>query len=272
MVQLFALSPLIILISMLVFALIFIIAIVVIVIKVSSTVNKSIHQIKKVDQVVKDISQVAYGTSDIVEGFKRSQFEQSMTEKSLSNGESVYLPRIIKDFSNFNIDEMKERAKNVLTSYLFSIDQMDDTKLSEGNEELIQKLKMHIYSLEDKKYEEHFDRIKVHRCVLKDYAKKDGRCVATFQLSVQYYHYIESLGKILNGRKDMLTQARYEVSLIYIQDRNIVKKSSDLALGANCPNCGAPISDSSNEVCPFCGSHLELINIYAWTFSDVKEV
>ena len=51
----------------------------------------------------------------------------------------------------------------------------------------------------------------------------------------------------------------------------MVDKHSDMALSSVCPHCGAPIKGLGAKSCPYCGSAVEVINIYAWSFSDVSE-
>lgn len=248
------------------------ITVIVIFVKIIKKFRTASRKVKQVTNTVKEVSQAVYGTDDIVEGVKRQQFEQSLTPRSISNMSSVYLPKIQKDFPEFHYDEMRERAKNVLTSYLFSIDEGDPSKLSEGNDELKNALVMHLQLLRDRNYEEHFERMKIHKCELSDYVKKDGRCTVTFQASIQYYHYIMQGDTIKTGRKDQLKQSKYAMELIYIQDRDLIKESGDHALGLTCPNCAAPISNLGAKHCIYCGSPVIEFNIHAWSFASVKEL
>lgn len=43
------------------------------------------------------------------------------------------------------------------------------------------------------------------------------------------------------------------------------------SLTSNCPNCGAPISDSSLKACPFCNSLLVNPLGGEWKFADIEE-
>ena len=112
----------------------------------------------------------------------------------------------------------------------------------------------------------------MHRTEINNYRKAEGRCIITFQSSVEYHYYVENEeGKLLSGSRDVLYQTRYDVDLIYIQDRSKVENELDHALGINCPNCGAPISSLGAKVCEYCGTPVIEINIHAWAFSAITE-
>ena len=259
-------------IIVLIMAIVMFIAFIVIVV---IAIKNMIHIFRKASQVtdaVKDVSKAVYGTENIAEGIKRQNFEASLTPRTISNMTSVYLPQIQKDFPEFHYEEMRERAKNVLTSYLYSIHEGTPSKLSEGSKELKDALVMHLHLLSDRNYEEHFERIKIHKCELSNYLKKDGRCTVTFQASIQYYHYIMEGNNIKTGYKDRLTQSKYEIQLVYIQDRDFIQNSDDSSLGLTCPNCAAPVTNLGAKHCIYCGTPIVEFNIHAWNFISVKEL
>ncbi len=223
-------------------------------------------------RAVASFSREAFGTEDIREGLRQVEQEYASTPKSISAMTSLYLPKIKKDFPEFQYDEMKVRAENALTSYLLAVDQMNVGGLKEGNRELKDKLEMRIQMLRAAGKKEHYGSIKIHRTEISDYKKRNGRCIITFQTALQYYHTLnDESGKILEGSENMLTQSKYNTDVIYIQDRNLVEDERDLSLGLNCPNCGAPVSGVGSKFCEYCGTPIVELNIYAWTFSSITE-
>lgn len=230
------------------------------------------YGIWRVKHAVENFSSQAFGTSDIKEGLKQVEQEYAATPKSVSAMTSLYLPKIKRDFPEFQYDEMKNRAENVLTSYLLAIDGMDPGILTEGNRELRDKLEMRIQMLKGAGKKEYYKSVKIHRTEISDYKKRSGRCIITFQTSIQYYHtVVDESGKLLEGSSEMLTQSKYNTDVIYIQDRNLVEDERDLSLGLNCPNCGAPIGGTGSKVCEYCGTPVVELNIYAWSFSNLTE-
>ena len=226
----------------------------------------------KIKNKVRAFSQQAFGTPDIMQGFKNAEIEYEATPKSVSGVTSIYLPKITKDFPDFHFVEMKRRAENVLTSYLRSVDELDVSLLTEGLNELKDKLKMRINMLQDAGRTEHFENIRIHRTEISDYRKPRGRCSIIFQTSIQYNYWMEKDGHTIKGDRSRLYQSRYNVEMIYIQDRDLVENVEDAGLAMNCPNCGAPLPKLGAKKCAYYDTPIVEFSIRTWNFSDVNEV
>lgn len=254
-------------------AIIVILVLILIIILILCTVGFIIYRkVKRVTGTVKQYSNALFGTDNPLEGMKRVEMEEAATPKSVSGATSLYLPQIMKDFPEFHLDEMKSRAENVLVSYLRSIDESNASLLTEGLDELKAELSMRINMNRDRGVKENYQRINVHRTEIYQYRKANGRCSVVFQTAVEYIHYVEKAGKIVEGRKDLKTQSKYNIELVYIQDRNTVENMGESGAGLNCPNCGAPLESLGAKVCKYCDTPVVEFNIRTWNFSSVKEV
>ena len=230
------------------------------------------YAVYRVKHAVRDFSRQAFGTDSLSEGLKQVEQEYASTPKSVSAMTGLYLPKIKKEFPEFQYDEMKVRAENVLTSYLLSISAGNPGLLKEGSRELKDKLEMHIMQLKGRGEKEKYESIKLHRTEIADYKKRNGRCIITFQTSLQYYYSVtDENGILLSGSMQNLKQTRFNTDVVYIQDRNLIEDERDLSLGINCPNCGAPVSGLGSKACEYCGTPIVELNIYAWTFHNVSE-
>lgn len=220
---------------------------------------------------IREFSREVFHTDSLKEGIGKMEAEYATTPKSVSAMTSLYLPKITRDFPDFSYDEMKERAQNTLTSYLLGISTLNAGALVNGNSELQNQLENVIALLKNQDLREHYDSVKIHRTEISNYTKKDGRCIVTFQSSLQCYHYItDNSGAVREGHKDVLFQTKYDTDLIYIQDRSKVETDMGSAIGVNCPNCGAPISKLGAKFCEYCGTGIIELNIKAWSFSDIR--
>jgi len=230
------------------------------------------YLVYRVKTKVESVTQDLFGTRDIAKVADKMQHELSTTPKSVSGMTRIVLPDIVKDFPDFKYDEMRAKAENVLVSYLRAVTDLNQGLLQEGNSELKNQLENHISQLKMKDQHEYFERIKVHQTEIFKYMKKAGRCIVTFQTSVEYFHRLVDVnGKLLAGSKENKYQTKYNIDLIYIQDRDIVENELDNALGVNCPNCGAPLKSLGKKYCDYCGSAVVELNIHAWSFSSVEE-
>ncbi len=75
----------------------------------------------------------------------------------------------------------------------------------------------------------------------------------------------------MEGSRERLKQSRYDVEMIYIQDRDVVENLEDAGLAMICPNCGAPLPGLGAKKCAYCDSPIVEFSLRTWSFSDVKE-
>lgn len=226
---------------------------------------------RSIKKKISDFSTQMFGTSDIMEGIRQQEMQEAMTPKSVAGATRLYLPMIMKDFPDFHFDEMKNRAENVLISFLRSIDAMNPELLTEGTNELRDSLNMRIGMLQNQEQQETFEDIKIHRTELFRYRKAKGRCSVIFQSALESIHFVEKDGKIVSGRNDRREQSRYNVEVIYIQDPDLIENTEDAGLAMNCPNCGAPLPSLGAKKCKYCGSPIVEFNIRTWNFASVEE-
>ncbi len=227
---------------------------------------------RKIRRKVRGFSQMAFGTADVMQGLRQIERESQVTPKSVSAATSICLPNIMRDFPDFHYDEMKRRAENVLTSFLRSIDEQDAALLTEGTDELRDKLQMKLDMLRESGTEEHYENIRIHRTEICAYQRDQGRCSVIFQSAVEYRHRTGKGGQVQGEGGSVLCQSRYNVELIYIQDRDLVENTADSGMAMNCPNCGAPLPGLGAKKCAYCDSPIVEFNIRTWNFSDVQEV
>jgi hypothetical protein len=223
---------------------------------------------------IREFSRFAFGTDSLIEGLKKTEREYENTPKSVAGATKLYMPQIMRDFPEFHLEEMRERAENVLRSYLYSIDQENSSHLTEGTDELRAELDTEIAMRRSEDTRERFESIKIHKTEIFKYNKQKGRVSIVFQSAVGFINYVERNGKVIKGKKDRFTQARYNVEVSYIQDREYIAETGMDGHSLTCPNCGAPITGlGGDRICKYCGTAVtEVFNINVWMFTGVKVV
>lgn len=97
------------------------------------------------------------------------------------------------------------------------------------------------------------DSLKIHNVVISGYKKALYEKTVVLQAALQY------------REGGMLLQKRYVLLYSYLVSKN------GTVVTANCPNCGAPVSDSSARVCQYCDSLLVNPLGGEWKFTDISE-
>lgn len=122
-----------------------------------------VSKLRKVGREVKKMSKMAFGTENIIEGFGKAEIDSQQTPKSLSGMDSIILPRIKKDFPDFNVDVAKSDVRRELKNYL-----------------------------------RNKQSVKIHNVVIRDYKKHNFESVIIMQASAEYVEGSRKLQKRYN--------------------------------------------------------------------------
>ncbi|MDE6714714.1 MAG: hypothetical protein K2K20_13395 [Lachnospiraceae bacterium] len=221
---------------------------------------------------VRRISQQAFGTPDIIEGFKKQEVVYNNTPMSVSAMTSVELPKILRDFPEFNWPEWKKICENTLRAYLEAIENKSLTYLKDASDAIKQQADLIIGEEKKLGITECFDQLQIHRTEISRYEKKEGMCKIKVQSALQYYYskISEEKGKMIDNIKQ---QCRYDMELVFVQDMS--KVDDDLAYDfvGNCPNCGAPmVAVGGTRRCQYCGTEVkEAYNTRVWTLHRIDK-
>jgi len=215
-------------------------------------------------------SRSLFGTDSFLEGWNRQADVLAATPKSVSGMTRVFGPQIERDFPDFNLSQFKNKAENMLLSALQAVNAEDSSLLKEATEELTRQVENQIERNHAEGVKEIYERIHIHQTEITNYVKRDGTCIIVFQSAVEHMHYKIKDSKVVEGDAKRLTQTKYNVEVVYIQDEKLVKY--DDAVGTTCPNCGAPIVKLGAMYCEYCGSAVTPINLKVWTLHKFYEV
>lgn len=216
-------------------------------------------------------SKSVFGTETLMEGINRQADILAETPKSVSSMTRLMEPQILRDFPDFSWNEFKHKAENMLTSALLAITSEDMGRLTaDASETVRQQIANRIAANQMDGVKEVFSDIHIHRTEIANYSHAGGSCVIKIQSAIEYYYYKEKNEKVIKGQKERKTQTKYNVELLYIQD--IEKVGDSTAVGANCPNCGAPITTLGEMYCEYCKTAVTPVNIKVWSLHKIDEV
>lgn len=220
---------------------------------------------------LRDVSRSMFGTDSFIDGINKQKEEMSETPRSLHSMTSIYLPQIMRDFPEFDYELYKNKAKSLLRSYFTAL---RTQKTSALEEECSQTLKNYVQGiiedLKSRSVKQVIKEVVIHDVQIAQYIKTGETVTIMFELSVGHYSYIEDEnGEVVFGDRELKLQSVYEVGLVYVQ--NAEKLGADEALGINCPNCGAPITNLGRKFCEYCGTSVVEVNVRAWKFNSVRE-
>lgn len=196
------------------------------------------------------------------EEIKKGEILERTTPKHTTGMTKLLIPKIVKDFPNFNEKELFNRVE---TSLLLIFSSLENKKLT-NSEELIlikEKLKEKINDMNESNINEKYYDIKFHNHALKFYKKDSSTLNITVSTSLEYFYEKKKKDKILIDYTKYKKQTLYTIDFIYVYNPEKISKNQSL-IGINCPNCGAPVKDLGNKICRYCSSGLEDINLKSW--------
>lgn len=188
--------------------------------------------------------------------------------KSIGGMTNMIKPKIIKDFKDFNINNLFNTVEKDITKYLNVIEKKD---ISLVDKDLIY-LKTEIQDIIDNYNEnnlyEKFSDLNFHKHSLKNYTKSNG--TATIQVASSISYYYDTNKKDENHYNDVKKGTKYITEYIYVYDETLFKEH-EVNFALHCPNCGAPIS-SLNSDCGYCGIEIKPINMKCWKLNKIYEI
>lgn len=214
-----------------------------------------------------------HGINDIsldkmVSEAERIKEEDSNRVRSISGMTDILLPIIVKDFPEFNPNQLFNMTEKSLRIVFESLSNNSSAKLNDIPL-LRDSIKTAIESNEANGIKIKYKDIKFHKFSLKDYKKVDGVATITVCTSVEYY-YEKTINDQVKEKSKYKKQTRYCCKFIYIYDESLVG-DYEKVLSTNCPNCGAVITNLGHKFCEYCGTAVKEINLKAWAFSSYEE-
>ena len=169
--------------------------------------------------------------------------------RSLSSLESVAMPKILKDFPDFNARVFSQRVRRDAETYYQSGMEQKMLFKNDATEAFKE-------SFEDRLPAEVKEGIEVHRVTIAGYDGSARRKILTCQASVGFIDTNDA-------------QQERRLTLLYIA--GYADDPDSEVVGFNCPNCGAPLPAAGARVCVYCGTSFIAPVDRGWMLFDAKE-
>ena len=192
---------------------------------------------------------------ELARSVQNGELQQEDQPKSLGGMTSIYLPQILRDFPEFNWEELQA-------------------------------------AVEAERYERYFWRrrmceaagaVRIHKTVISRYQKYGGTASILCETAAEYWPQAENqvmCAEACNVRQSAKEphgqngtqqirkkQTVCAAELLYVYDSVLSGTAASLV----CPNCGAPVEQLGAKQCRYCGSVLEVSGANAWKVQNVRE-
>lgn len=213
---------------------------------------------------IREFSRQIFQTDSLLEGFQKQEEQYQNTPKSISAMTKILLPKINKDFPEFDWNEWKQRCQTALVSYLETLESKDIKRLKFCSDDFKSHVELIIKDNQDNHIDEKYDSILIHRLEIVDYRKQTGFCQILIEASLQYEY-----SKNLSPKRKQ--QEKYRFELVYIQDASLIDHASS-SFVLTCPHCGGPVVRLGQKRCEYCDSVLIPINIKVWSLNTIYKM
>ncbi|MDR0325810.1 MAG: hypothetical protein LBI19_06940 [Oscillospiraceae bacterium] len=202
------------------------------------------------------VSRALRQTGEIAGIIRAADMNAQLTPKSVSGGDSIHLPRILKDYPQFNVDLAKSVVENCIRDIFNALHSGDMSAFQEKyNDKVYAQCGMFL---------QRYGRItvtglRVHRTAISDYTKHYGSSTIKFQTAFQYETAGGKDGKRIN-------QERFETGYTF----KVKDKEGGSSAALRCGHCGAPVARLGDKSCAYCGNEVILDLEQAWEITDIN--
>ncbi len=196
---------------------------------------------------IKKFSRNVLGTKDIIEGLKNIELEANSVPISLGGGDSIYLPKITRDFQDYHRDIMETKVKDFMFQYLSGVNSIEMNTSESVKRSLDNDYTTNLRGVG-------YNNIVIHDAAIYGYEKGSELATVSYQVTAEYMK--------LNKK----VQTKYSVSLVYM-----FKDTEFEGVAVRCNYCNAPLEDE-NTTCTYCGAQVVRNIEKVWKVNDYKKL
>ena len=188
--------------------------------------------------------------------------------KSIGGMTNMIKPKILKDFADFNVNNLFNTVEKDITKYLNAIEKKDLSLVDKDLIYLKTEIKDIIDTYNEEEIFEKFSDIDFHKHSLKNYTKSNGTATIQVASSISYYYDTNKKDEV--HYSDVKKGTKYVTEYVYVYDETKFKEN-EVNFSLHCPNCGAPITSLSSD-CAYCTIKINPINMRCWKVNKIYEI
>ncbi len=176
---------------------------------------------------------------EIVDLAKQADLESEFQPKSVSGGDSIYLPMVLRDYPDFD----NEKAKAIIqktVSDIFSA------------KEVPENLKSFAKQIENS-YKKATTSVKFHRITISNYKKSAESSTVFYQTAFEF------------RTAEKLNQLRIEAQYTLF----FKEAESQESISFACESCGAPLLSFKTKKCQYCGCGISYMQNMLWKINNI---
>ena len=209
---------------------------------------------------VQQISLRAFGTRDIREGHSQAEREADDTPCSVSGGDPLYLPQILRDFPEFNRELAVSQIETCLRDVFSGIETGQAVEKPLYGPAVLSFVRDRIDDLAAEGNEVHFSGLCFHRTAISRYLPTGYDRTIRFQSAFEVF-------RSENGGPARKQQEKYQLDYTYTLRED---GGAAAQVSLRCPHCGAPVSKIGEKICPYCGNGVVSPLSQTWRITNIQ--
>ncbi len=194
------------------------------------------------------------GAHEIIKLAKQADLSSQLSPRSISGGDSIFLPLIEKDFPEFNLEFAKSEIENNIHNIFENV--------NGSRAKIPNRISAFALLVVEKYQNKELCNVKIHRTAISNYVESQGTATIVFQTAFEFQYDDKKQG-VITYQEKFETQYTYYFTPEAIQS-NVTGSS------LRCNYCGAPVTNQGAKVCEYCNNGVEVILDKVWQITNVN--
>lgn len=195
-------------------------------------------------------------------------------DKESENTHNKNLTSISQDFPYTNIEKVFDIPKSYLQKIFLTISNKDIDLIKSVSKTAVLKLANIVKAQALRNQSEYFEDVEIKDVKVLNYEAHGGYKVISYLIKLDYIHFIEMDGEVVNGSMSERVEHFYRLNFVYIEkildiDQSLLEFE---IFGVRCQSCEAEVKILGQKYCEYCRSEIENLNDKRWILLDFEKI